>query len=50
MKYIFIDEIIADDLTKNLNNIKFINFIKMLGFKSRFIIDNTVGRRLGVDI
>ena len=41
---------ITNGLTKNLNSIKFTNFIKMLGFKSRFIIDNMVKRRLSVDI
>ena len=41
---------IADGLIKNLNSTKFINSIKMLDLKSRFIINNTVGKRLGVDI
>ena len=50
IKYIFINKIIADDLIKSLNRTKFINFIKMLNLKSKFIMNNTVGKRLDVDI
>ena len=50
MKYMPINKIIIDGLTKSLNNTKFTNFIKMLNFKNRFIINNTVKRRLNIDI
>ena len=45
-----INEMIADSLMKNLGSTKFINFIKMLGFKNRFIINNIIKKRLGVNI
>ena len=50
IKYIFINKIIADGLTKNLNSTKFTDFIKILSFKNRSTINNTVKRRLGVNI
>ena len=40
---------ITDGLIKSLNSTKFTDFIKMLNFKNRFIINNTVEKRLGVD-
>ena len=40
---------IIDGLIKSLNSTKFTDFIKMLGLKSRFIINNTIERRLDVD-
>ena len=40
---------IIDGLTKGLNSIKFTDFIKMLGFKSRFIINNIIKKRLSVN-
>ena len=46
----FIDEMIIDSLIKSLNSIKFVNFMKMLDFKNRVIMDNTVGRRFSIDI
>ena len=41
---------IVDGLIKSLNSIKFTDFIKMLGFKSKFIMNNIVKRRFGVNI
>ena len=41
---------ITDGLTKSLNSTKFTDFIKILDFKSRSIMNNTVERRFGVNI
>ena len=41
---------IIDSLIKSLDSTKFTDFIKMLNFKSRSIMNNTVEKRLGVDI
>ena len=41
---------ITDSLIKSLGSIKFTNFIKILDLKSRSIINNTVKKRLGVNI
>ena len=45
-----INKMIINGLIKSLNSTKFINFIKILDFKSRFIINNTVRKRLNMDI
>ena len=50
IKYIFTNKIIINNLIKSLNSTKFTNFITMLNLKNRFIMNNIMERRLGVDI